>query len=190
MPPPIRLARALLLLALGIVLAAVAFSLDIDVEAGTIEPGEATADSSALARAYARDGGSDAATDVFVLLHDATAKGRTAGAALLERDLPARASNAEAAMNRSRRRVEAVTVTTAAGRACRRAILDFAARQRALYVALGAYVDSDLGSWTAADRYAVGSRALRRWWTEEAAACASLAPPSQQTKIRRALQGL
>jgi hypothetical protein len=189
--PPKRLVRALLLLALGIVLATVAFSIDIDVEAAGITPSSSAVEEAlALSRAASRDGGSDAATSVVALLHDATERGRKDGAALLLRELPVRTANAEAATARARARVAAVRVTTRTGAACRRAVLDLVSRQHALFVVLDGGLASDPDVWTAVERYAVGARALRRWWTLQAGRCSALADPAERAAVRRTLLDL
>jgi hypothetical protein len=188
--PSKRLTRALLLLAFGIVLAAIAFSLDVGIESGTSATGSAQDDAFLLAHAYSRDGGNDAATGVFVSIQEATKRGTKRGARILLDELPSRTATAGAAMTRARGRVAAVTVSTESGRVCKRAVLGLVSRQQALFVVLGAGIDSDVDTWTAVDRYAVGLRGLRRWWEAEAARCAALAPPAERTSIRASLGSL
>jgi hypothetical protein len=185
--PRRRLVRALLLLVLGVVLVALAFSIDLNVDDAASADGKAVAEVAAVARAEAGGGTEAAATAVFALLDQATAQGRTAGGTLLLRGLPGRADYADEQAAAAHRSVAAVTVTTRTGATCRRAVLDLTAREQALYVALRAGLDSDGDAWTAVDRFAVGSRALKRWWRTRAERCVASADTGDRAAVRRLL---
>lgn len=185
--PRRRLVRALLLLALGVVLVAVAFSIDLNVDDAASADGKAVAEVAAVVHAEGGGGTEAAATAVFALLDRATAQGRTAGATLLLRNLPGRTDYADQQADAAHRAVAAVKVTTPTGATCRRAVLDLSARERALYVALRAGLDSDADAWTAVERFAVGSRALKRWWRTQSERCVASAGAGDRAAVRRLL---